>query len=128
SKLYIADSGLPHWIRVFTVNGDNSLTEIGSSFVTIAPGVPDGIRCDAGGRVYSSCGNGVQVFQPDGTKLGTILVPEKNSSMIQQATTNLCFGGSDGMTLFMTSQTSVYSVHLSNLGSGSGGGDRKSVV
>jgi gluconolactonase len=117
SKLYIADSGAPHWIRVFTVNGDNSLTEIGTSFVTISNGAPDGIRCDVDGRIFSSCGNGVQVFLPNGTKIGTILVPEG------AATTNLCFGGADGKTLFMTAKTSLYSVHLNVLGAGVAGGN-----
>ena len=117
SKLYIADSGAPKKIRVFTVNVDNSLTEIGTSFVTISNGAPDGIRCDVDGRVYSSCGIGVEVYLPDKTFLGTIKVPEG------AATTNLCFGGADGKTLFMTAKTSLYSVQLDVLGAGVAGGN-----
>ena len=101
--LYVADSGKPHHIRRFKVKADNTL-EGGEVFVTITPGGPDGIRCDRHGRVFSSAGDGVQVFNPDGTLLGKIRTP--------QAAANLCFGGPDGKTLFITARTSVWAVDL----------------
>lgn len=63
-------------------------------------GVPDGIRVDTDGNVWSSSHRGVVVFAPDGTRLGEVAVPEVVS--------NLCFGGPDGTTLFLTATTSVY--------------------
>jgi gluconolactonase len=41
-------------------------------FAEIAPGYPDGIKVDAAGRVYSSAGDGIQIFAPDGRRAGLI--------------------------------------------------------
>lgn len=102
-KLYVADSGKPRHIRVFGVQPDGTLTG-GTVLCQIDQGVPDGIRCDEAGRVYSSAGDGVQIFGPDGKLIGRILVPESPA--------NLCFGGMDGRTLFITARTSLYSIPL----------------
>jgi len=100
-KLYIADSGKPRHIRVFDVKDDGTL-EGGEEFCKIDKGVPDGIRCDERGNIWSSAGDGVQVFNADGKLLGRIIVPESPA--------NLCFGGADGKTLFITARTSLYSI------------------
>lgn len=101
--LYIADSGKPSHVRVFPVNPDNSL---GSDrvFVSIKPGVPDGMRCDARGRLFVAAGDGVQVFDPSGAKVHLIPVPE--------AAANLCFGGDDLSTVFITARKSLYAAPL----------------
>jgi gluconolactonase len=72
------------------------------AFCTVDNGVPDGIRCDEQGNVWSSAGDGVHVFAPDGTLLGKIPVPETPA--------NLCFGGADGQTLFITARKSLYAI------------------
>ena len=107
-KLYVADSGQPKHIRVFDVENGGRLAN-GKVFCKIDKGGPDGIRCDAGGRIWSSAGDGVQVFAPDGHLIGKILVPESPA--------NLCFGGVDGKTLFITARTSLYSISVSVKGS-----------
>lgn len=101
TRLYVADSGKPRHIRVFDVQPDGTLAN-GRVFCTIDKGAPDGIRCDADGRVWSSAADGVQVFAPDGRLLGKILVPETAA--------NLCFGGPDGKTLFITARKSLYAI------------------
>jgi len=101
--LYVADSGKPHHIRRFKVKADNTL-EAGEVFATISPGGPDGIRCDRHGRVFSSAGDGVQVFNPDGKLIGKIHTP--------LAASNCCFGGPDGKTFFITARTSVWAANL----------------
>jgi gluconolactonase len=101
SLLYIADSGKPKHIRVFRVGADGVLSD-GKVFATLDQGAPDGIRCDAAGNLWSSAGDGVRVYAPSGTWLGTVLVPE--------AAANLCFGGADGRTLFITARTSLYAI------------------
>ena len=101
SKLYIADSGQPKHIRVFTVNKNGSVSG-GAVFARIDKGGPDGIRCDAGGRVWSSSGDGAQIFAADGHLIGRILLPESAA--------NLTFGGTDGKTLFLTARKSLYRV------------------
>ena len=100
-KLYVADSGQPRHIRVFDVQKDGSLAN-GKVFCAIDKGGPDGIRCDAKGRIFSSAGDGVQIFSASGELIGKILVPE--------APANLCFGGKDGKTLFITARKSLYSI------------------
>lgn len=106
-KLYVADSGTPRHIRVFDVAANGSLTN-GRVFCTIDQGGPDGIRVDSAGRVWSSAGNGVQIFAPDGRRIGKINTPE--------AAANLCFGGEDGRTLFMTARKSLYAIKVSVTG------------
>lgn len=106
-KLYIADSGKPRHIRVFDVNDDGTLAN-GKVFCAIDKGVPDGIRCDKAGRVFSSAADGVQIFSPQGALIGKIFVPETPA--------NLCFGGPDKKTLFITARTSLYSIELASAG------------
>lgn len=102
-KLYVADSGTPKHIRSFDVNADGTLGE-GQVFSKIDKGGPDGIRCDADGRVWSSAGDGVHIFAPDGSLIGKILTPEGPA--------NLGFGGADGKTLFITARKSLYSIRV----------------
>ncbi|GGL77976.1 SMP-30/gluconolactonase/LRE family protein [Wenxinia marina] len=107
-RLYIAESGsshddsVPSIIRQFDLDG-GALRDAGV-FAEIDTGLPDGIRIDAEGNLWSSAGDGVHCFAPDGTLLGKILVPETVS--------NLCFGGRDGHRLFITATTSVYRVFV----------------
>ncbi|MEO0636502.1 MAG: SMP-30/gluconolactonase/LRE family protein [Pseudomonadota bacterium] len=116
SKLYIADSGaiqgasfpgidydLPHHIRVFDVDGDTLSN--GRVFAVIEPGVPDGFRVDHEGYVWTSAHDGIHCLTPDGTRIGKIVLPTQTS--------NICFGGSDGRTLFITSSDKVYRVFSS---------------
>ena len=100
-RLYVADSGQPHHIRVFDVQPGGTLAN-GRVFCEIDKGVPDGIRCDADGRVWSSAGDGLHIFAPDGKLIGKVLVSETPA--------NLCFGGADGRTLFITAQKSLYAL------------------
>lgn len=110
--LYIAESGsshddsVPSVIRKFSVN-QGTLTDQGV-FATIDNGLPDGIRCDRAGNLWSSAADGVHCFAPDGALLGKILVPELVS--------NICFGGYDGHRLFITATTSVYRVFVDTQG------------
>ena len=58
--------------------------------------------CDRDGRVWSSSGDGAQVFAPDGHLIARVLLPE--------AAANLTFGGPTGSTLYLTARTSLYRV------------------
>lgn len=114
SLLYVADSSLSpadeelsagrprgHAIHVYDVV-DGRQAKNGRVLVEIEPGLPDGIRVDVEGRIWSSSGSGVQVFSPSGERLAEIPVPE--------LTANLCFGGDDGRTLYVTASTSLYRI------------------
>lgn len=100
--LYVADSGRPHQVRHFRIEGD-SLSEIGV-FAEISPGSPDGMCVDNSGRLYVTARDGVQVFSPQGKLLGKVLTPEWP--------TNCCFGGDRMQTLFITARPDVYMVRL----------------
>ena len=101
-KVYVASSDdRDPLINVFDVRDDGSVGE-GKLFCRIDNGLPDGIRCDEHGNVWSSAGDGVHVFSLEGKLIGKVPVPEPAA--------NLCFGGEDGKTLFITARTSLYSV------------------
>jgi gluconolactonase len=102
-RLYIADSGKPHHVRVFDLNADGTLAN-GKVFCVIDKGVPDGMRVDQDGRLFTTAGDGVRVYLPDGAFAGLIPVPESPA--------NCCFGGADGKTLFITARKSLYAVKL----------------
>lgn len=108
-KLYVADSGAPRHIRVFEVAANGTVSG-GRVFCTIDKGVPDGIRADREGRVWSSSGDGVQIFGSEGELIGRILLPESAA--------NLCFGGDDGRTLFITARKSLYAIRVAKAGAG----------
>lgn len=107
--LYVTDTaaglgdGPGHWIRAYDVIGEQVAN--GRHFATIEAGLPDGIAVDEVGRVWSSAGDGVHVFDPDGRELLFVAVPE--------VVANLCFGGDDGSELFITATTSLYRLRTS---------------
>jgi gluconolactonase len=100
-RLYVSDSAKPRHIRAFDVKDDGTLGG-GDVLCVIDKGSPDGIRCDEHGNIWSSAGDGVHIFAPDGKLIGKIPVSESPA--------NLCFGGDDGKTLFITARTSLYSI------------------
>ena len=111
--LYVADSGASHkpdaprHIRVFDVTEGKRLTN-GRVFAHIDKGIPDGMRTDVDGNLWSSAADGVHCFHPDGTLLGKILVP--------QAVANLTFGGPRKNRLFITASTSLYAIYTATRG------------
>jgi len=64
----------------------------------------DGMTLDADGNVYLT-GKGVTVFDKTGKKITTIEVPARWSA-------NVCFGGRDMRTLFITAGEGLYSVPM----------------
>ena len=112
TKLYIADSAFSHdpsfprHIRLFDVSGGKLSN--GRVFAHIDTGLPDGIRIDVEGNLWSSAGDGVHCFAPDGTRLGKIFVPE--------TVANLTFGGPMRNRLFITATSSLYSIYVAATG------------
>jgi len=66
---------------------------------------------DEKGNVYLT-GKGVQVYDPAGKKIAQIDVPEG-------WTANVCFGGADMKTLFITASKSLYGLKMGVKGAGS---------
>ena len=101
-RLYVSDTRVKH-MRVFDVADDGALSG-GGVFATCTVGGFDGFRLDDAGRIWTSAGDGVHCYDPDGTLLGKVLVPE--------SVANVVFGGPKRNRLFICATTSLYSVHL----------------
>jgi gluconolactonase len=96
----LRDSSAPRHIRAYDVIDGSCVN--GRVFAEITVGVSDGFRVDEEGRVWTSSGDGVRVFTPDGEQLLHLPVPEKVA--------NLCFGGPDGQDLYIAASTSLYRI------------------
>jgi gluconolactonase len=68
----------------------------------------DGATIDTKGNLYITSGIGLQVFSPAGKLLGVIKLPEQPS--------NVCFGGLDSRTLYVTARTSLYTIPMEATG------------
>lgn len=64
----------------------------------------DGMTVDRNGNLYLT-GDGVSIFSPDGQKIGHIDVPER-------WTANVCFGGKDLKSLYITASRGFYRVKM----------------
>jgi len=97
--LYVADIGAEKTFA-YDIQADGSLT---GRRLFCALG-SDGMTLDADGNVYLT-GKGVTVFDKSGKKIATIPVPEP-------WTANVCFGGTDMQTLFITAGKGLYAVKM----------------
>ncbi|CAN5601266.1 SMP-30/gluconolactonase/LRE family protein [soil metagenome] len=103
--LYISDTAAKPMknMSVFDVLKNGALAN-GRLFANCTAGGFDGFRLDTGGRVWTSAGDGVHCYDPDGTLLGKVFVPEPVA--------NVEFGGPKRNRLFICATTSLYSVML----------------
>ena len=98
-KLFVADIGARQtWS--YDIQSDGSLTNK-TFFCALGS---DGMTIDAEGNLYLT-GRGVTVFDKAGKQIDHIDVPEKWSA-------NVCIGGKDHRTLFITASESLYSIRL----------------
>jgi gluconolactonase len=110
SILYIADTGMSHdpkgpkHIRALKVKPDGKSLGASSVFADCNAGLFDGFRVDQDGRIWSSAGDGVHCFMPNGDLIGKIKIPE--------LVANVCFGGAKRNRLFICGTTSLYSSYL----------------
>ena len=113
--LYVAESGsshnpeVPAIIRRFRLEQGQVFDD--GVFAEIDRGLPDGIRTDVEGNLWSSAADGVHCFAPDGSRLGKVLVP--------QVVSNICFGGPDGHRLYITATSAVYRIFVDVFGADS---------
>ncbi|MCS6835404.1 MAG: SMP-30/gluconolactonase/LRE family protein [Anaerolineae bacterium] len=105
--LYVSDSSERHHC-VYAYDMIDDQPTNGRVFAVLPRGVPDGMRVDERGRLYVAGLDGVYVYSPDGTHLGILHVPEM--------VTNLCFGGADRQTIYITAVSSLYAFRVKTRG------------
>jgi gluconolactonase len=96
-----ANQGSSYAFDLTTYAGEPFLTNR-RLFAFADTGIPDGIKCDMRGNVYSGCGDGINVWSPGGVLLGKILIPG--------GVANFCFGKTGIM--FLLNEHRLYKVNL----------------
>jgi gluconolactonase len=98
TELYVSDTGTK------TMRVLDPETGTSREFATCTNGGFDGFRLDEHGRIWTSAGDGVHVYDPDGTLLGKVLVPE--------TVANVAWGGEKYNRLYLCATTSLYAILL----------------
>jgi gluconolactonase len=117
-KVYVCDTGITHYPQAknvvwsYDLNGEKLSNP--KQFIDMTlngkSGFPDGLRVDTDGNIWVGAGwvgegyDGVQVFAPDGDRIGQIRLPETCA--------NLTFGGKKRNRLFMAASQSLYAVYV----------------
>ncbi|MGN7985809.1 SMP-30/gluconolactonase/LRE family protein [Pedobacter sp. 22226] len=101
--LYIADMGANKTYR-YAIGADARL----SDRQLILNQHSDGMTLDSNGNIYVT-GKGVNIYKPNGEKIGHIDVPEEWCG-------NICFGGKDRNMLFITASKSLYVIPVNAKG------------
>jgi len=119
SILYVSDTGGSHkddgWHHIFAydVSGSSDASnpyKLSNSriFAEVSPGLSDGFRLDVHGNIFTSSGDSIQVYAPDGSHLGKIMVPE--------IIANCTFGGANKDYLYIVASSSLYGIRLNTQG------------
>lgn len=99
ASLYVADTsrGLLHVFDLDEAGNPKPETADRKQGRILAKDLPgaDGVKCDVRGRIYVAARGGVAVFSPAGERVATI-------STGRSKPTNLCFGGANFSTLYIT--------------------------
>jgi len=98
------------WMR-YTVKSDGTVTDAKLLYDATAdnrPGVPDGMKVDSQGNIYSAGPGGIWIISPEGKPLGIILVPGRTS--------NVAWAGPDRKTIYITGSEGIFRVHLNIAG------------
>jgi gluconolactonase len=104
--LYVSNSGPDMYVKAYDVAPGGKLS--GGRIVisypdkTPGPGIPDGLKVDSAGNIWTSGPGGIRIVTPQGKVLGQIKLPE--------VAANLAFAG-DGHTVYITASTSIYRLH-----------------
>jgi gluconolactonase len=104
--LYVSNSGPQMYVKAWDVAGDGAVSN-GRLLISyqrgLGPGIPDGLKVDTAGNVWTTGPGGIRIITPEGKVLGQIKLPE--------VAANLCFA-TDGRTVYITASTSIYRLHI----------------
>lgn len=104
TQLYVGNSNEgDRKLVVFDVTKEHTLTnmKVLHTIESTTWGI-DGLKIDSKGNLYAACGDGVNILTGKGKLIGKI----KTNFEV----TNLCFGGEDGKTLFLTGHESLHAI------------------
>jgi gluconolactonase len=121
-KVYVCDTGITHYPNakniVWQYDLDGAKLSNPRTLIDMTldgkSGFPDGMRVDTDGNIWVGAGwvgdgyDGVQIFAPDGGRIGQIRLPETCA--------NVCFGGKKRNRLFMAASQSLYAVYVETQG------------
>lgn len=105
TQLYVTESAT-HWVWVYQVQADGTLAyKQHYGWLHVADNDDnawsDGLRCDTAGRIYVTSRLGLQVLDQTGRVNAIIPIPAGYAS-------NLCFGGKNFDTMYLTAGNYVY--------------------
>ncbi len=104
--LYISNSG-PHMFVMQYKVGPQGTLSAGTKLIEYPDGptssVPDGMKVDSLGNIWTSGPGGMRIVAPSGKVIGQIKLPETAA--------NLAWGD-DGKTAYITASTSIYRVRM----------------
>ncbi|MEO8679127.1 MAG: SMP-30/gluconolactonase/LRE family protein [Vicinamibacterales bacterium] len=105
--LYVANSENPSAVYRYDVKPDGTLGTrklVADLTKETGDGVPDGLKVDSQGNLWTSGQGGFRIYSPKGELLGQIILPE--------VAANLAWGGAEGRTAYFTGSTSIYRMTL----------------
>ena len=94
--LYVGDNGARRILAFDVVDGGLANRRL---VAHSTPEHPDGLKVDAGGRIYASAADGVRIYEPTGEHVAEIPLP---------GAVNFTFGGRDGDALFITADDAIW--------------------
>ncbi|MDA1278616.1 MAG: SMP-30/gluconolactonase/LRE family protein [Chloroflexi bacterium] len=114
STLYVSNSRPDPHLHAYSVSPEGLLGD--SRRVDEMPygpagefdGVPDGLKLDSDGNIFSTGPGGIWVWDADENYIGLLKLPELPA--------NLGWGGIDNKTMFVTARTSVYCLRMNTAG------------
>lgn len=103
--LYVNNSGPDQRIVAYDLHPDGTVSNT-RNLITFTghegPGVPDGMKIDSHGDIWSTGPGGIRIITPQGKVLGQIHLPEVAAN---------CAWGDKGTTLYITARTHIYRLH-----------------
>jgi len=103
--LYVSNSMPEMYVRAYDVGADGKLSNPRNLIKypgAPAPDVPDGMKVDSAGNIWTTGPGGVRIISPQGKVLGQLVIPE--------IVANIGFA-EDGKTVYLTGSTSLYRLH-----------------
>lgn len=117
---YIADTGTvgftinqtePATMYAYDVDPQTQVFKNRRVFAYVDSGIPDGVQLDTNGNVYAGCGDGVQVWNDEGTLLGKFFIGTISANMV--------FAGNGRLVIL--AETKVFLAHIAAKGFPLGG-------